>query len=185
MRELAVVRPGGDVEIHVAGQFAVLVADHIGVAVVDDALDQVDHVDDMPGRARLVRGCEHAELVVRVRELALVMVCACPPILARCGGLVENLVVDVGHIANERDLVAEPLKPAANDVERDGRANMADMRGALHGRATHVHAHFAGFDRLETRDRMRRRVVELQIDGRIGNAVIAGGERFVKLVCSV
>ena len=82
----------------------------------------------MAGGARLVRRRLHAKLAVRLGELAFVDIRALPPLLARGGGLVEDLVVDVGDIAHERDLVAQTLEPAAHHVERDGGADVADMR---------------------------------------------------------
>ena len=48
MRQLAIVRPAGNVEIHVAGRIAVLVSHHVAVAVVDDLFDQINHVDHVP-----------------------------------------------------------------------------------------------------------------------------------------
>ncbi|KFI49709.1 hypothetical protein BBIA_1244, partial [Bifidobacterium biavatii DSM 23969] len=178
VRQLAVVRPARHVEVHVAGRIAVRVAHHVAVAVVDDLLDQVDHVDHVAGRARLVRRRQHAERVVRLRELALVVVRARPPLLARGRGLVEDLVVDVSHVAHERDVVAELEEPAADDVERDGRADVADVRRRLHGRAAHVDADLVGLDRRETRDGVRGRVVQLQIGRGLrhgGGRVAAGG----------
>ena len=128
VRQLAVMRPARHVEVDVAGRVAVRVTHHIAVAVVDDLLDEVDHVDHVAGGARLVRRRLHAKLAVRLGELAFVDIRALPPLLARGGGLVEDLVVDVGDIAHERDLVAQSLEPAAHHVERDGGADVADMR---------------------------------------------------------
>ena len=96
--------------------------------VVFALLDEVDHVDHVAGGARLVRRRLHAKLAVRLGELAFVDIRALPPLLARGGGLVEDLVVDVGDIAHERHLVAQSLEPAAHHVERDGGADVADMR---------------------------------------------------------
>ena len=128
VRQLAVMRPARHVEVDVAGRVAVRVTHHISVAVVDDLLDEVDHVDHVAGGARLVRRRLHAKLAVRLGELAFVDIRALPPLLARGGGLVEDLVVDVGDIAHERHLVAQSLEPAAHHVERDGGADVADMR---------------------------------------------------------
>ncbi len=181
VRELAVVRPRRHIEVHVARELAVLVAHHVGMAVVDDALDQVDHVHDVPGGARFIRRRQYAQLLVGARELLLVVVGARPPALPGRRGFVEDLVVDVGHIADERDAVAEPEEPTADDVERHTGADVPDVRRALHSGAAHVHAHLARLDRLEPRDLMRRRVVELQVDGRIRDAAIAGLKRLGEL----
>ena len=151
MRQLAIVRPAGNVEIHVAGRIAVLVGHHVAVAVVDDLLDQIDHVDHVAGRTRLIRGRLNTQRVVSLSELALVNVRTFPPLLTGGRSLIENLVVDIGDVAHERDLVAQTLEPAAHHVKRDSRTNMADMRRALHGGATHVHADLTGLDRREIR----------------------------------
>ncbi len=169
MRQLAVVRPGGHVEVHIAGRLAVLVVHHVAVPVVDDLLDEVDHVDHVAGRARLVCRRFDAERVVRLGELALVDVGALPPLLARGRRLVEDFVVDVGDVAHERDLVSQTLEPTAHHIEGDGRADVADVRRALHGGATHVDTDLAGFDRREIRHRVRGGVVQLQPCGGLGH----------------
>ena len=120
--QLAVMRPGGHVEVHVAGGLAIRIRDHIA------------------GPPALTGGC----------------------------GLVENLVVDVGHIAHERDLVSELQEPAAHDVERYGGTDMADMRGRLHGGATHVDADLARLERHEMTDLMRCGVIQIQAVGGLG-----------------
>ena len=162
MGQLAVMRPARHVEIHVAGRLAIRVINYVAVTVVDDAADQVDHVDHVPGRAGLIRRRQHAKCVIRLRELPLVEVRARPPLLACRGRLVEDFVVDIGHVAHERDLISQPQHPSPHHIERDGRSDMADVRGALHGGAAHVDPHLAGLDRGETRDRVRSRVIQLQ-----------------------
>ena len=168
------MRPARHVEVDVAGRVAVRVTHHISVAVVDDLLDEVDHVDHVAGGARLVRRRLHAKLAVRLGELAFVDIRALPPLLARGGGLVEDLVVDVGDIAHERHLVAQSLEPAAHHVERDGGADVADMRRALHGGATHVDTDLTWFDRREGRHGVRCGVVQLQPRGGLRHRKSAG-----------
>ena len=166
--QLAVMRPGGHVEIHVAGGLAIRIRDHIAMAVVENALNQIDHVRHMAGGAGLHGGRQHAKRVVRLGEFALIVVGAGPPALTGGCGLVENLVVDVGHIAHERDLVSELQEPAAHDVERYGGTDMADMRGRLHGGATHVDADLARLERHEMTDLMRCGVIQIQAVGDLG-----------------
>ncbi len=122
------MRPRRHVEIHIAGGIALFVAHHIPVAVVDDALDQIDHVEHMAGGPRLHGGCEHAQRLIGVGEFALVIVGARPPLLAGRGRLVEDFVVDIGHIAHECDVITKLGEPTAHDVERHRGADMADMR---------------------------------------------------------
>ena len=97
------------------------------MAPVDDALDQVDHVGDVPGGPWLVSGGEGAQGLICPTELPLVDVGPLPPALTGSRGLIENLVVDIGHIAHQGHLVAQAHQPAANQVEGQGGADMADM----------------------------------------------------------
>ena len=170
MGQLAVMRPGCHVEVHVAGRLSVLVAHHIGVAVIDDALDYVDHVGHVTGRTRFDGRGQHTQIGVGLGEFAFVIVGARPPLLAGRGGLVKDLVVDVGHVAHERHLIAELEEPAAHDVKCHGGADMADMRRGLHRRAADIHAHFARFDRCECAYSVRCRIVQLQSGGCLGHA---------------
>ena len=128
MRQFAIMRPAGHVEVDVAGRIAVLVGHHITVAVVDDLPNKVDHVDHVAGGTRFVGRRLDAERIVCFSELAFVDVGTFPPLLTCGGRLVENLVVDIGDVAHECDLVAETLEPATYHVECDGGADMADMR---------------------------------------------------------
>ena len=127
MRELAVGRPAGNVEIHIAAGGAICVGHHIGVTAVDEALHEVDHVVHVAGGARFVCGRDDTEGVVGVAEFALVMVSTRPPALTGGGCLVKDFVVDVGHVADERDVVAELREPTADHIEGDGCAQMADV----------------------------------------------------------
>ncbi len=132
--ERAVVGPRADVEVDVA------LGRHVGVAPVDETGHELDHVDHVPGGPRLVGGRQDADRVVRGRELALVDRGPLPPALARRGGLGEDLVVDVGHVADERDREARPAQPAHQDVESDLGPQVPDVGLALHGGPAHVDA---------------------------------------------
>ena len=129
---------------------------------VDEALDEVDLVGDVAGGARLVGGGLHAEGLVRLREFALEAVGPGPPVPAGFGGLGEDLVVDVGDVADVGDLVAAAAQPADQRVEGHGGAQVADVRGALHGGAAQVDADLAGGDRVEGLDAGALGVVQVQ-----------------------
>ena len=73
----AVLGPGAHVEVHVAG----LVQGRVGVAAVDQLLDQGVHFRDVAGGARLIGGAGDAEGVVGLEEFLLVAVRECPPLL--------------------------------------------------------------------------------------------------------
>ena len=154
--ERAVVRLGVDVEVDVAASI------RISVSGVDEALDEVNLVGDVAGGARLVGGGLHAEGLIRLREFAFEAVGPGPPVPAGFGRLVEDLVVDVGDVAHVGDLVAAAAQPADQGVEGDGGAQVADVRGALHGGATQVDADLPGGDRAQGLDAGALGVVQVK-----------------------
>ena len=78
------------------------------------------------------------------------------------GGLGEDLVVDVGDVADEVDGVAARRQPAAQHVEVDGRAHVADVRLRLHGEPTDVDARLPLLEGDEVTDFAGRSVMEAQ-----------------------
>ena len=131
----AVFRPGFDVEVDVAAA----VGGGIRMALLDQRVHELDHLQDVPGRARLVGRREDAEQVERFAGGALVAVRPRPPLLARLGRLGEDLVIDVGDVAHERDIQTVPDgEPAAQHVERHREAHVADVGGALGREPTDV-----------------------------------------------
>ena len=91
------LRPRGHVEIHRA-------LGSVGEAIIDEPLHVVDHLGDMACGARFHTRGKHAELGVGAVELALVRGHPLPPRAAVFIGLGEDLVVDIGDVANERDV---------------------------------------------------------------------------------
>ena len=79
---------------------------------------------------------------------------------ALLGRLRQNLVIDVGDVADERHLVPAGGQPAAQHLEAQPRPNMADMWLGLQGHAAQVDANLAVHDRNEVADLLRRRVVD-------------------------
>ena len=151
---LAVGLVGTHGEVHVALRL-------IGVAAGDERLDHLDHrknllrgaganvrlldteaLHDLDERVGVLRG----NLVGRNAAL----VCA-----------LDDLVVDVGEVLGERDVVAALDEPAADDVERKERAGVSDVDVVVDRGAADIHGHLAGNDRLEVDLAPQRRVVEL------------------------
>src|SRR5665647_184832 len=93
-----------------------------------------------PGRARPAcrGGPEHAEGVVRGGELLLVALGPGPPRHAGLARPGQDLVLDVGDVADERDLESAATQPADQDVESDGSLEVADVRRTLDRRATEI-----------------------------------------------
>jgi hypothetical protein len=75
------------------------------------------------------------------------------------GGFVEDLVVDVGDVADEGDVAAPRAEPTAQDVERDPATHMADVRQSLHGGAAQINGHVPEPHRHELTHGAHRRVV--------------------------
>ena len=74
----------------------------------------------------------------------------------------NDLVVDIGEIDDMPNFIADVLEIAPDHVEDDGRHRMADVRVVIRRDSADVHAHHAGFDRLERLDFPRKGAVELQ-----------------------
>ena len=143
----------------------------VGVAVRDQLFDHLDHLLDMPGRARLDIGRERAERrhvgvegLGRPRRDAL-------DGLARllCAGV--YLVVhirDVAHIGHAR---IEPLQQPVEHVEHDHGARIADMREVVDRRPAHIEAHMLRVERLERLLGARQRVVDDEGHGTVSGSM--------------
>ena len=149
--------PGGGVhvEVHVA-------AGRVGVAPVDQPLDQRDHVRDVARRARFHVGQAAAEQPVGVGEGARVPLGQRPPGNALGGGGAQDLVIDVGDVPAVGHRVAGGLQPAHQDVEADRRAQMPQMRRPLDRSAAHVDARPPRRNRLELANCPRYGVVQAE-----------------------
>ena len=127
------------VEVHVPGT-------GVSVSGVDQTLDEFHDLGDVSGGARFIGRWQYPQRVVGGRERPLVGGRPLPPRPARRGGLVQDLVVDVGDVADERDVVALGRQPAAQHIERDAAAHMADVGQTLHGGAAQIDGGVAGTD---------------------------------------
>ena len=131
------------------GVIDVAVGGVIGDALLFEFLDEIEHLRDELRRARLVGGREAPEgehvLLHRAGEFVGERVGRD----AALGRAADDLVVHVGDVAHERDLVARRLEPAADHVEGDEGAAVADVAVVVDGDAADVHAHAAGFKGFE------------------------------------
>ena len=117
------------------------------MAFVDQALHELDHRVDLFGSLRanigvLHAGCMHVGdkgVGVFFGDLG-----SRSTFLER---LIDDLVVHVGHILHEGDFEPAPRKIAADRVERDERACIADMDVVIHGRAAGIDPDLARFQR--------------------------------------
>ena len=127
----------------------VAVAGRIGVALLDETGDHLDHGLDLLRGARTDIRVEDAHAVhlldEGVGELAREVLGSATLLV----GALDDLVVHVGQVLGEGDLVALVHKVAANDVEGQERAAVADVNLVIDGGAADVHANLAGFDGCE------------------------------------
>ena len=140
--KLAVSGVRAHAEVHVA-------FDLVGMPTVDELLHERDHIGNLARGARAHVGVEHASRVHVVDERLGVLgghFCSTSTLFT-CA--FDNLVVDVGDILHERHVEAAPNEIAADHVEADERARVADVDAVVHGRAADVHADLAGLLRLE------------------------------------
>ena len=124
--------------------------------------DQVDDLGYVLGGLRLDIGVEDTECLVAVGE-------SCRHPLGQdldalpgldCGG--DDLVLDVGDVADEGHLVTTPDQITADHVEGHGRAPMTDMWLALHRRPAHVDRDLPLVPGLERDDGAVKRAVETE-----------------------
>ncbi len=116
----------------------------VGVSAVEQPLDQLDHLGDVPGRARGRGGGQAAQRVEGLLERPLVRGRPLPPGPARVGGLGDDLVVDVGDIADQQHVHSVVDEPATQHVVVQRTPDVPDVRDALHGGPADVHGRRAG-----------------------------------------
>ncbi len=154
-RQFTVARPRTHVEVHVSG----IILGRVGVAVVNELLDERVHFWDVTGGARLVGGGGDAQCGIRVTEDALEPVGERPPFLARVvarvvgferrRGVHQNLVIDVRDVADRGHLVPAEGEPARELVEHERGTHMPDVRRTLHRGTAVVQPGLTRVHRLE------------------------------------
>ena len=155
-RKLAVVRKLAHRVVDVA------VGGGVGQALGLELFNEVEHLRDEFSGARLVGGRKAPQaqhiFLHRLREFVGEFLGGD----AAFGGAANDLVVDVGDVANESNLITACLEPAANHVESDERAAVADVSVVVDGHAAYVHPDFAGLNRLEGFDGFAQRGINLK-----------------------
>ena len=74
----------------------------------------------------------------------------------------DDLVVNIGDVANVGHSVARCLEPTLNDIKCHHGPRMTQMAQVVHSHAAHVHADMTGFNGLESLALSRKRVVNMQ-----------------------
>jgi hypothetical protein len=109
----------------------------------------IEHLRHVLGGARLVRGRLDADRADVLAHRGDHLVGELADRDAALDRALDDLVLDVRDVADIRDLVAEHLQPAIDDVERHHHAGMAHVAQVIDRHAAHVHAHLARNDRNE------------------------------------
>ncbi len=141
-RERPVVRERPHVEVDVAVR-------GVGVPGGDQAIHQLDHLRHVAGGAGQRRGRQATEPLVGILEGPLVDSSPFPPWPSGVRRLGEDLVVDVGDVADQQHVVPVGFEPAAQHIEVQHRAHVPDVRHALHRRAADVDRRRGGPQRRE------------------------------------
>ncbi len=144
-----------DPEVHVAVR-------DVRVLVLDELADHLDHLGNVLGRARVVRGwlgAKRAHVLEESGDVRFDVLADRDPGVHR---LVEDAVVDVGEVHHVGHLVAADLKMAAGEVIDEKSPKVPDVRVVPDCRPARVHAGMAWFEGLEHVLRARQRVVKLQ-----------------------
>ena len=154
----AVFLPGTHIKVHVTR----IIQRRVGVAAVNQALNQSKHLGNMAGRARLIGRRVNTQRRVGPSKHLLKTVRERPPLLIRdlalktglhgISGLRQNLIVNIGDVADRRHLQAAVAHPAAQLVEHQRRTDMAQVRFTLHRGTAIVDTRLTGHDGLKLAD---------------------------------
>ena len=151
--EPAVGREATDLEVHVA-------VDGVGVTGRHQPPDELDHLRHVLRRLRVEVGGQDPErghVGALGGDEALGELARGDAPLVRA---LDDPVVDVGVVLDERDPVALERQIAANHVEDHRAPRVADVRVVVHGHPAHVHADGGSGQRHEFLLRPRHRVVD-------------------------
>ena len=133
----------------------------VGQALVDQRGNKQSHLRDVGGGARFDIGLLHAErsfvLVHRLDETRGQLRDG----FVVLGGTLDDLVVDVGDVANISGVEAAGGQPALDHVEHHHHPRVAKVAVVVHCHPAHVHSHLSGENRGKSSWRGKR-VINLQ-----------------------
>ena len=130
------------------------------MALLDEALNHLDHRGDLARGTRANVGVEHVQAMHLLDEGVGELRGHLLRRAALLVGAVDDLVVHVGEVLGEGDLVALVGEVAADDVEGQKRAAVAHVDLVVDGGTAHVHANLARLDGLELLLLVRLAVVD-------------------------
>ena len=134
LRELAVFREARDAEVPAA------VFSLVGDILRAQILDQRDHLGYVVSRMGDNLGTFKIERGHVLKESGLVFRAVLTDVEVCCRGVANDLVVDVGDVHDVTDIHADLLQVAAQHVDVDEGAEVADVAVVVDGGSAGVHA---------------------------------------------
>ena len=155
VRQQAVVRNGGDAEIHA------IVGDVGGIAR-DQSGNHVHHLCDVLGGVWNIGGTQHTQLAHGLKPDVLAFSGDVAPRATFFIGAINDFVVDVGDIRDQPYLKASISQVPTQDVVHQGGSAVAKVWRAIDGRAAEVNADLAWLAKSEGFHALRGGVIEVQ-----------------------
>ena len=153
-------RPGPQRVDRLAGERAVVghglggevdaVAGLVGRALVHEPLDQRDHLLHVAGGVGALVGALDVDRVHAPEPHRLAALDDLLPRTVLVLGRLDDLVVDVGDVRHERDVVPQPGEVPAEDVVGERVAAVTEVRRPVDGGPAHVDRHLAPVPQLES-----------------------------------
>ena len=129
------------------------------MARINNALHVLHHLSNVARRPRLQRRRTHTQLAISPVKSTLMSSRPLPPRATIFCSLRQDLVINVGDIAHERDVKTLVLKPITHNIERHATTQMPNMRHRLHRRTTQIHRRMAGAQRFKIAELSGRRII--------------------------
>ena len=152
--QLAILGEGLGAEVYVT------VLSNVSVAVLDQALNNVDDRVHGLGRTRVHGRLLDAQTLCINKVFLNITLGDGIEVHAFLVRLVDYLIVNVSEVLHELNLVAAVLEVTAQQIENDERTCVADMEVVVHSRTAGIHLYLARRDRNEFLLLTGQRVVE-------------------------
>ena len=136
IRQEAVVVHGFDAEIHTIGG-------DVRAIDSDQFANHLDHLVDIFGCVRNIGGAGHIEALHRVEPHVFALSSDLLPRAVLAFGPVDDLVVDVGDVADQTNLNAGPLEIATQHVVYQRGTAMTEVRWSVDSGAAEIDAQVA------------------------------------------
>src|SRR5690606_37425404 len=116
----------------------------VGVTAGEELLDHLDHLGDVPGGAGLHAGRQASEVREGAVEHPVDGIGYPPPRRALGNRPADYLVLDVGDVTAQQDVISAEFEPALQNIEVDLRPHLPGVRRGHDRRAAEINRHPAG-----------------------------------------